>query len=97
MLKEREILEFLKKIHRLAHTLDVFIGNFRLGDAVLGIGIAVILIVKDLYGGIVSDLITTHILNIKLYGTLTDDTILAFILAKCVGTGIDKIVYRPKA
>ena len=97
MFKEREILEFLEKIHRLTHTLDVFIRNLRLGDAVLGIGIAVILIVKDLDRGIVAYLVAAHILDIELYGTLAHDIFLALILTERLGTGGDKIVQSPQA
>ena len=97
VLEEGKILEFFEKLHRLTHPLDVLIGDLCLGDTVVRLSIAVILVIEYLYRGIVADLIAAHILNIKLYGTLAYHTVFTFVFGKCLCTGLDKGIYRPKA
>ena len=96
LLEERKILELLEELHRLTHFLDILIRDFRFGNTIVRVGIAVILIVKDLDRGIVAYLVAAHILDIELYGTLAHDIFLALILTERLGTGGDKIVQSPQ-
>ena len=92
-----EVLQLAQHIHRLSHQQVVVLRHGHLRDAVFGVAVTVILVVIDLDGRIVAQLVRPHHLEVALDGAKAHALGDALHVIQGVAARIHQIFYGPSA
>lgn len=90
-----EVLKLPQEIDRLSQRIVIMARKGQVGDREIGIGVAVILMVVHLNGGVIPQFVTAHHLNVELHRAERHTFANPLKLVEGIGTRIDKVVDRP--
>ena len=92
-----KVLQLTQHIHGLLHHLAIVLRQRHVGYGEIGVGIAVELVLIDLYWRIVAKLVRAHHLNVALHSAHRHPLCNALEFVKGIATGFNQIVERPSA
>ena len=92
-----EVLQLPEHVDRLLHHLIVVLRHRHVHDGIVAVGIAVILVVIHLDGGIVPKFVGAHHLDVALHGANGNALGDTLHIIEGIGTGVHQVFERPPA